>query len=412
MRKPELLAPAGDLEKLKIAVTYGADAVYLAGKQFGLRAFAGNFTKEEMAEGIKFAHEQGAKVYITANIIPHNDDLVTLPDYLEELQEMGADAIIAADPGVISIARKATPNLSVHLSTQANTTNWVSAGFWAELGVSRVVLARELSLTEINEIRKQVAMELEVFVHGAMCISYSGRCLLSSFMTGRHANLGQCAQPCRWKYALVEEKRPGQFFPIEEDERGSYIFNSHDLCMIEHIPELINSGVDCLKIEGRMKSVHYVATIVRAYRQAIDAYMAKPGQYTVNPEWLEEISKVSHRAYTTGFYFGRPAAEGQTYGSSSYLRDYDFVALVRNYDSATGIATVEQRNKFALGDLVEITGPNTGTFEQVISALWNEEGEKTDSAPHPQQVLRIKVAQPVHPFDLIRREKTVGEEED
>lgn len=410
MRKPELLAPAGDLEKLKIAITYGADAVYLAGKQFGLRAFAGNFTREEMAEGIKFAHEHGAKVYITANIIPHNDDLVTLPDYLEELQEIGSDGIIVADPGVISIARKITPNLELHLSTQANTTNWVSANFWAEMGVSRVVLAREMSLTEIKEIRKQVAMELEVFVHGAMCISYSGRCLLSSFMTGRHANLGQCAQPCRWKYALVEEKRPGQYFPIEEDERGSYIFNSHDLCMIEHIPELVQSGVDCFKIEGRMKSVNYVATIVRAYRQAIDAYFAKPDNYIVQPEWLEEISKVSHRAYTTGFYFGRPAAEGQTYGNSSYLRDYDFVALVRDYDHSTGIATVEQRNKFSLGDTVEITGPKTGTFEQLISALWTEEGEKTESAPHPQQILKIKVAHPVQPFDLIRREKTAGEE--
>lgn len=411
MRKPELLAPAGDLEKLKIAVTYGADAVYLAGKQFGLRAYAGNFSKEEMAEGIKFAHEKGAKVYITTNIIPHNDDLVTFPDYLEELQLLGADAILAADPGVISIARKVAPELEVHLSTQANTTNWVSADFWAKMGVSRVVLARELSLTEIKEIRKQTGLEIEVFVHGAMCISYSGRCLLSSFMTGRHANLGQCAQPCRWKYALVEEKRPGQYFPIEEDERGSYIFNSHDLCMIEHIPELINSGVDSLKIEGRMKSVHYVATIVRAYRRAIDAYLAKPEQYKVNPQWLEEISKVSHRSYTTGFYFGRPAAEGQTYGSSSYLRDYDFVALVKDYDPKTSIATVEQRNKFSLGDLVEITGPKTETFEQIISAMWTEEGEKTESAPHPQQILKIKVAQPVHPFDLIRREKTAVEEE-
>lgn len=403
MLKPELLAPAGDLEKLKIAILYGADAVYLAGKSFGLRAYAGNFTREEMADGIKYAHSMGAKVYITVNIIPHNDDLVTLPDYLQEIQELGADAIIAADPAIISIARKVVPELAIHLSTQANTTNWVSVKFWGELGVKRIVLARELSMLEIREISQQVDVELESFVHGAMCISYSGRCLLSSYMTGRSANLGECAQPCRWKYALVEEKRPGQYFPIEEDERGSYVFNSHDLCMIEHIPELINSGLHSFKIEGRMKSVHYVATIVRVYRQAIDAYWTNPDKYSLRAEWLEEISKVSHRAYTTGFYFGKPSSEGQTYGSSSYLRDYDFIGLVRDYDPVAQIATVEQRNKFALGDLVEITGPYTESFEQVISAMWDDAGEKVETAPHPQQVIKIKMVQRVKPYDLIRR---------
>ena len=412
MRKPVLLAPAGDLEKLKIAIIYGADAVYLAGKNFGLRAFAGNFTRDEMAEGIKFAHDRGARVFITVNIIPHNDDLVTLPEYLQELQELGADGIIAADPAIITIARKVTPGLPIHLSTQANTTNYVSAGFWAEQGVERIVLARELSLTEITEIRKQVQVELEVFIHGAMCISYSGRCLLSNYMTGRNANQGECAQPCRWKYALVEEKRPGQYFAIEEDNRGSYVFNSHDLCMIEHLPELIKSGVHSFKIEGRMKSVHYVATIVRVYRQAIDTFFSDPANYQVKEEWLTEISKVSHRAYTTGFYLGKPSAEGQTYGSSNYLRDFDFIALVRDYDHKTGIATIEQRNKFELGDRVEITGPETGTFEQIISALWNDDGEKIDSAPHPQQVVRIKVDKQVRPYYLIRRERPPIEEDD
>jgi putative protease len=404
-KKVELLAPAGNLEKLKMAILYGADAVYLGGKEYGLRASAGNFTLEEIEEGVEFAHRYGAKVYVTVNIFAHNRDLESLPGYLKKLEGLSVDGVIFSDPGVWKIAQEINSKLSLHLSTQANTTNWASARFWEERGVERLVLARELSLEEIKEIREKVKTELEVFVHGAMCISYSGRCLLSNYMAGRDANLGECAQPCRWNYALVEEKRPGQAYPIFEDERGSYIFNSQDLCLIRHLPELINAGVDSLKIEGRMKSVHYVATVVNAYRKALDAYYTDPERYVFAECWYDEILKVSHRDYTTGFLFGKPQAEAQNYETSSYLRYYDFVGLVLSYDADTGIAMVEQRNNFRVGDEVEIIGPQTELFNQIVGVMRDEEGQQIEVAPHPQQVVYFKVDKPVRPWDLIRRSK-------
>ncbi len=406
MRKPELLAPAGDLEKLVMAIRYGADAVYLGGREFGLRAAAGNFSLEEMGRGIKYAHDHGARVYVTVNIFAHNRHLESLPEYLKKIAELGADAIIVSDPGIFAAAREVVPGLQVHISTQANTTNWASVKFWADHGAERIVLARELSLEEIREIKERVNLELESFVHGAMCISYSGRCLLSSFMTGRSANLGECAQPCRWKYALVEEKRPGQYFPIEEDSLGSYVFNSMDLCMIGHIPELIEAGVDSFKIEGRMKSVHYVATVVGVYRKAIDTYFANPGAYTFDPRWIEEIRKVSHREYTTGFFFGREYLRGENTDTSKYRRDYDFVGIVREYLAEKGMAVIEQRNRFAAGDLLEITGPETSGFYQKVTHLSDAEGNAIDSAPHPQQIVMMPVDNPVKPLDMLRREKT------
>lgn len=405
MKQIELLAPAGNLEKLKIAVKYGANAVYLGGKAFGLRAYAGNFTQEEIAEGIKFAHQHQARVYVTVNIFAHNDDLEQLLPYLRELQDSGVDGIIVSDPGIWYLIKKADLKMEVHLSTQANTTNWASALFWQEEGIKRIVLARELSLNEIRKIRREVKLELEVFVHGAMCISYSGRCLLSNYMAGRDANRGECAQPCRWNYALQEEKRPGHYYPLEEDERGSYIFNSQDLCLIRHLPELIEAGVNSLKIEGRMKSVHYVATVVRAYRKALDSYYANPENYRFDPELYEEITKVSHRDYTTGFLFGKPGSEDHNYQHSSYLRHYDFVGLVRNYDKDSGWALVEQRNNFKVGDCLEFIGPKTELFTQRIEEMTDEEGFPLESAPHPQQTVRIKVKQEVAAWDLIRRAK-------
>lgn len=405
MNRPELLAPAGDLEKLMMAVRYGADAVYIGGRAFGLRAAAGNFDREEMARGINYAHDNGAKVYITVNIFAHNSHLAELPAYLQELAALGADAILVSDPGVLSIARKTVPQLQVHISTQANTTNWAAVEFWANQGAERVVLARELSLEEIREVREKVDIELEAFVHGAMCMSYSGRCLMSSYMTGRSANLGECAQPCRWKYALVEEKRPGQYFPVEEDEYGSYVFNSMDLCMIEHIPELVQAGIHSFKIEGRMKSVHYVATVVDVYRKAIDRFMADPAGYSFDPLWMDEIRKVSHREYTTGFFFGRENFRGENTETSEYRRDYDFVGVVREYLPEQGLAVIEQRNKFGLGDLLEVTGPDTPMFVQEVSKMTDGEGNSIDTAPHPQQTVIMPVDWPVRPLDMIRREK-------
>lgn len=403
MKKVELLAPAGNLEKLKIAIHYGADAVYAAGKEYGLRALAGNFTLEELREGAAYAHRNNARVYVTINIFAHNDDLASLPDYLRELERIGIDALIISDPGVWWIAREMKVAIPVHLSTQANTTNWAAAKFWVEQGIKRLILARELSLEEIKKIRKEVAAELEVFVHGAMCISYSGRCLLSNYLAGRDANRGECAQPCRWNYALVEEKRPGVFYPVEEDERGSYIFNSQDLCLLAHLPELIEAGLDSFKIEGRMKSVHYVATVVQAYRRAIDAYYRDPQNYAFDPTWHEDITKVSHRAYTTGFLFGKPGNEAHNYEESSYLRFYDFVGIVQEYDSQSGWAAVEQRNNFKVGDELEFSGPGTPTFSQRLEIMTDEEGNRLEAAPHPRQLVYIKVDKEVKPWDLIRR---------
>ncbi|MCG9969084.1 U32 family peptidase [Pelotomaculum terephthalicicum JT] len=403
MKQPELLAPAGDLEKLKVAVLYGADAVYLGGRLFGLRAGAGNFSEEEMAAGVRFAHEKGVRVYITVNIFAHNSDLTVLPGYLDTVRAAGADGVIVSDPGVVELVRKFHPALPVHLSTQANTTNWSAARFWEKQGVSRIILARELSLDEIREIRERVGVELEVFVHGAMCISYSGRCLLSNYFAGRDANRGDCAQSCRWKYALVEETRPGVYLPFEEDEKGAYILSSRDLCLIRHIPELAAAGVSSFKIEGRMKSIHYVAGVVKAYREAIDAFFAV-GSGCWNPDaWLEEISKVSHREYTTGFLFGNPGAAGQHYHSKIYRRRYSFAGLVRGYDSHTGLAVVEQRNRFAAGDEMEILTPTGGPLKLKISAIYDEEGNSIEAAPHPQQIVRIPVQRELQEYSMLRK---------
>lgn len=403
--KVELLAPAGSLEKLKMAVIYGADAVYMGGEEFGLRAYAENFTAEEMQQGIDFAHARGKKAYVTMNIIPHNDDLKGMAEYVGQVEKMGADAIILSDPGVFSIVKEAAPGMEIHLSTQANNTNWRSAAFWHEQEVRRIILARELSLDEISEIRRltPTELQLEMFVHGSMCISYSGRCLLSNYMAGRDSNRGLCAHPCRWKYYLMEEKRPGEYMPVYENERGTFIYNSKDLCMIEHIPEIIASGVTSLKIEGRMKSSYYVATVVKAYRDAIDWYYSNPGAFTVQPSWMEEISKASHREFTTGFYLGKPTGKEQIYESSSYIREYDFVGMVTAYDGETGIATVEQRNRMFTGEEIEVVQPHGPFFTQVIKSMKNEDGEFIDVAPHPQMTLYIPMEQEVAPFTMLRR---------
>lgn len=411
MNRPELLAPAGNMEKLKMAIIYGADAVYIGGDKYGLRAAAGNFTLGEIKEGVRFAHEKGKKLYVTVNIIPHNEDLEGLPEYLKGLYDTGADAIIVSDPSIIMTAKEVIPDMELHLSTQASNTNYKSSLFWHSLGIKRIVLARELSFEEIRETIKKSpeSLEYEVFVHGAMCMSYSGRCLLSNYMVGRDANRGECAQPCRYKYYLVEEKRPGQYMPVDEDERGTYIFNSRDLCMIEHIPELVKSGIKSLKIEGRMKSSYYVASVVRAYRLALDSYLENPQTYEFKQEWLDELSKASHREFGTGFYFGKPDAKGQIYESGSYLRDYAFVGLVLDYDSKTGLATVEQRNRMLVGDEIEVIGPHRQLFKQRLEKMWNDKGEEISAAPHPQQIVTIKMDKPVEKHDILRRERKDGE---
>lgn len=407
MKKPELLAPAGDLEKLKMAIIYGADAVYLGGERFGLRAGARNFNMEQLKQGLEFAHRRGKKVYVTLNIIPHNEDFKGLKEYIKDLYKMEVDAVIVSDPGVFSIVKDIAPDFEVHLSTQANTTNYHTANYWYKQGIKRIVVARELSLNEIKEIINETPddLEIEAFVHGAMCISYSGRCLLSNYMIFRDANRGECAHPCRWKYYIMEEKRPGEYFPVFEDERGTYIFNSKDLCMLKHIPELIDAGITSFKIEGRMKSAYYVATVVRAYRMVIDKYLADPKNYVYNDKWLDEIKKASHRDFTTGFYFGKPTGEDQVYASSSYIRTYDFTGLILDYDKDLGIATVEQRNRMFVGDKIEIFGPNKEHFTQIIERMWNENGEQIEVAPHPQQIVKIKMNQPVEPWDIIRKSR-------
>lgn len=402
-KKPELLAPAGNLEKLKMAVLYGANAVYLSGQYYGLRALANNFSFEEMQEGLAFARQRGAKVYVTVNILAHNQELEGIPQYLKQLAELGVDGIIVSDPGIIRIAKEVTPDLSLHLSTQANTTNWSSAKFWEEQGIKRIVLARELSLEEIREVREATEVKLETFVHGAMCISYSGRCLLSNYLVGRDANRGLCAHPCRWKYYLMEETRPGEYFPVLEDKTGTFIFNSKDLCLLESLPELIKVGVNSFKVEGRMKSVHYVATIIRVYRQAIDSYLANPDQYVVKPEWLEEIAKVSHRDYTTGFFQGKPGSKEQNYATSSYKRSHDFVGLVQSYDSISRIAIIEVRNRIKRGEVLEFVGPKTEIFSQTVNSLKDEDGQEIEVAPHPHQIVKIKTNQPVAASDMLRR---------
>lgn len=403
MKKIELLAPAGNMEKLRMAVLYGADAVYLAGEKFGLRTASDNFTFEEIKEAVDFAHKRGVKVYLTMNIIPHNDDLKDAGSFVERAAATGIDAVIVSDPGMLSIIKRTAPGLGIHVSTQANITNTESVKFWHSVGASRVVLARELSLADIRQIRDNCTedMELEAFVHGAMCISYSGRCLLSNYMVGRDANMGDCAQPCRWKYHLVEEKRPGEYFPIQEDSRGTFIFNSKDLCMIRHIPELISSGVTSFKIEGRVKSSFYVATVVKAYRDAIDAYYVDNESYTFDEKWFEEISKVSNRDFTTGFFFKKPGPEDHNYKTSSYIRNYDFVGVVKGYDNENKMVIIEQRNRFRLGDTIEVMPPKGQVFEFVVNEMYDNEGNAIEVAPHPKMVVRIPM-EPL-PDDAILR---------
>lgn len=407
MNNVELLAPAGSLEKLKYAVYYGADAVYLGGEIFGLRAGSKNFSYDEMQRGIKYAHDHGVKVYLTLNIIPHNSDMNRLKEYIEDIKDFGFDAVIVSDPGILMMVKEYWPDIEIHLSTQANNTNYVSAKFWHAQGVSRVILARELSLKEIEEIKEKIpeTLEIEMFVHGAMCISYSGRCLLSNYMANRDANRGACAQPCRWEYNLMEKTRPGETFPVYEDERGTHIFNSRDLNLIHKIPEIIESGVTSLKIEGRMKSMYYVANIVRTYREAIDRYLKDPKGYVFDEGFMENLRKSSHRKYTDGFFQGEPGEEGQVYESSAYIRTYDFVGIVLEYNPETKMATVEQRNRLFKGDTVEIIGPDYKEFEQKIDVLLDEVGEPIDVAPHPQQIMQIKMDQPVEKMYILRKKR-------
>ncbi|MFL0249945.1 U32 family peptidase [Clostridium neuense] len=405
MNKPEILAPAGNLEKLKAAIEYGADAVYLGGSKLNLRAFADNFGPNELKQGIDFAHSLGKKVYVTLNVFPHNEDLIGLEDYLKELYNLKADAVLVSDPGIIMTAREVVPDLELHLSTQANNVNWKSALFWHKQGVKRIVLAREMSLEEIKEIRRNLpeTCEIEAFVHGSMCISYSGRCLLSNYMTGRDSNRGQCAQPCRYKYALVEEKRPGQYFPIMEDDKGTYIMNSKDLCMIEHIPDLVESGINSLKIEGRMKSAYYVASVVKAYREALDKYFENPSQYKFDSKWMDYLLKPSHRGYCTGFYYGED--NRQYYGSSSYIRDFDIVGIVKDYDEASKVAVIEQKNKVYSGDTVEVLRPKGDNFQIKLEDMKNEKGEKIESAPVAQMIYTIKCDEVLSKGNMLIKEK-------
>ncbi len=402
----ELLAPAGNLEALKIAVLYGADAVYMGGHHFGLRAKARNFTPEQMQEGIDFVHEHGKKVYITANIIAHNDDFEGMAEYFKEIEAMGADALIVADPGVFSVAKETVPNMEIHLSTQANNTNYQSALFWAKQGVERIVVARELSFKEVKEIKEKLpeGVTIEAFVHGAMCISYSGRCLMSNYLTDRDANKGECSHPCRWEYNVVEKTRPGEYMPVEETERGTFIYNSKDLCMIEFIPELIESGITSLKIEGRMKTAFYAGTVIKAYREAIDTYLRSPEEYEAKKSYfLEEVSKASHREYTTGFYNGKTTSEDQTYTHNAYIRDYDFAGMIIDYDPETQMATIEQRRKFSVGDHIEVMPQNEPSYKIDVTQMWNEKDELVASAPHPKQIIKFKVDKPIVTPAILRK---------
>lgn len=407
MQKPELLAPAGSLEKGKMALLYGADALYLGGTNFGLRAFASNFDKETMREMIEYAHSLNKKIYVTVNIVPHNEDLINLPEYLLELQELKVDALIISDLGVWNIAKNTVPQMPLHVSTQANTSNWSAVEMWQKLGADRVVLARELGLTEIAEIKDKTKMELEVFVHGAMCISHSGRCLLSNYMAGRDANKGACVQACRWKYSLVEENRPNEHFPVLEDERGTYIFNSKDLCLINYVPELIKAGVDSFKIEGRMKSMHYVASVVSVYRQAIDSYFAAPENYIVQEKWLEELAKVSHRSYTQGFMTGKTDENSQVYTTSSYQQTHDFVGLTVKYDALAKRLYIEQRNNIKIGEELEILQPNGKLLSLVLVDMQDDKGQEISVAPHPRQIISVPYLQFVAENSLVRRKINV-----
>ena len=402
--RPELLIPASSLEVLKVAVMFGADAVYIGGEAFGLRANAKNFSKEDMIEGIDFAHKHGVKVFVTANILAHNSDLEGVREYMEELKEIKPDALIIADPAIFTIAKEVCPEIEIHISTQANNTNYGTFRFWHSLGAKRVVTARELSLAEIKQIRDNIPedLEIETFIHGAMCISYSGRCLLSSFMAGRDANKGACTHPCRWKYAVMEESRPGEYMPIYENERGTYIFNSKDLCMIEHIPEMMESGIDSFKVEGRMKTALYVATVARTYRMAIDDYKKSPDYYRERiPFYKSEIAKCTYRQYTTGFFFGKPDENTQIYDSNTYVKEYTYLGLIE--DKNENGYKITQRNKFVVGEMIEVMKPNGENIQVEVKGIYTEDGESRESAPHPKEVLYVDLGIELEEFDILRR---------
>ena len=403
-RHPELLIPASSLEVLKTAVIFGADAVYIGGEAFGLRAKAKNFSVEDMAEGIRFAHEHGVKVYVTANILAHNSDLAGVREYFKELREIEPDALIIADPAVFEIAKEVCPEIERHISTQANNTNYgttISGGSWEQKGG---FCKGAVVLEEIKEIRTNIPaeMEIESFIHGAMCISYSGRCLLSNYFTGRDANQGACTHPCRWKYSVVEETRPGEYMPVYENERGTYIFNSKDLCMIEHIPELLDAGIDSLKIEGRMKTALYVATVARTYRKAIDDYLTDPELYKENMPWyLDQISNCTYRQFTTGFYFGKPSEETQIYDSNTYVKEYTYLGIIG--EEKSGLYRIEQRNKFSVGEQIEIMKPDGRNVEVTVRRIIDEDGKEQTSAPHPKQVLFVDLGSAADKYDILRR---------
>lgn len=408
MRETELLIPAGSLDVLKTAVIYGADAVYIGGEAFGLRARAKNFSAEDMKAGIEFAHEHGAKVYVTANILAHNQDLEGVEKYFEELKEIRPDALIISDPGVFEIAKRVLPEMEIHISTQANNTNYGTYLFWHRLGAKRVVSARELSLEEIHQIRERIPddMEIESFIHGAMCISYSGRCLLSNFLTGRDANQGACTHPCRWNYALMEESRPGEYMPVFENERGTFIFNSKDLCMIEHVPEMIEAGIDSFKIEGRMKTALYVATVARAYRRAIDDYKKDPELYRKNISWYRnEIGKCTTRDFTTGFYFGKPGTESQIYDNNTYTKNYTYLGTVETVRE-DGWCRIEQKNKFSVGETIEVMKPDGSNVEAKVRAITDEDGNAQESAPHARQIIWVDLGVELNPYDILRRSES------
>ena len=398
MRKIELLSPAGDMERLKMSVLYGADAVYLAGTDFGMRSFAGNFTPEELPVAVKYAHDHGVKVHVTVNTMPRNDEIINLPAYLERLNDAGVDALIVADMGAFTMAGKYAPNCQRHISTQQSIANYACAQAWFDLGASRVVLARELNLEEIREIRRKVdpQLEIETFGHGAMCVSYSGRCLLSNYMTGRDSNRGACAQPCRYQYALVEEKRPGEYFPVYEDEKGTYILNSRDMCMIDHLPDLMDAGVDCIKIEGRAKSAYYAAIVTGAYRHCIDDIVA--GRQ-IDPVWRDEVEHVSHRIYSTGFYYGQP---GQYTENSRYIREWQIVARVESCDE-NGLAQCSLNNKFRVGDELEVVGPDLRPFSVTAAGMTDAEGNAIEEARTPQMQFYLQLPKPVPAMSMIRR---------
>ena len=406
MRKPEILAPAGNLEKLKIAIDFGADAVYIGGAKLNLRAFSNNFSNEEMIEGIKYCHDRGKRIYVTLNVFARNHDLPSAGEYIKGLYDIGVDAVIVADPSLIAICKEVAPQLEIHLSTQANTVNWMATKFWYDLGVKRIVLARELTFKEINEITENIpkGCDIEAFVHGSMCVAYSGRCLISNYMIKRDANKGICGNVCRYKYYLVEETRPGEYYPVIEDDNGTYIMNSKDLCMIEHLPELLEAGISSLKIEGRNKSEYYVAIVVNAYRKAIDLYYEDPENYKLPKVLRDEMYKVSHREYNTGFFFSEPKNDAIIYHTNDHVREYDVVAIVHEYDENTQLALCKQRNKFVKGDKVEILSPDSVGESFIVEELYNEEGELIDGCPHPGMMCKVKIPFKVGKNTFIRKE--------